>query len=175
MICFHSRYNLGDNHNYEADDLQETVSRKDVVALPLFLYDHSGITISTGSFSCNFDSGQIGYIFIDYEKVRKEYGWKVITQKRRDQITEYLKDEVKSYNNFLTGQIFGFTVEKDGENIHSCWGFDDIDYCMNEAIERIEFEIKDEIKVHLEKVRNWIKNRVPLIYRESCPVQSISL
>jgi len=56
------------------------------IILPLYLYDHSGITMNTTGFSCGWDSGQVGYIVMSYEKIRKEYNWKNITKKRRTQI-----------------------------------------------------------------------------------------
>ena len=33
------------------------------VFLPLYLFDHSGITMNTSGFSCPWDSGQVGWIF----------------------------------------------------------------------------------------------------------------
>jgi hypothetical protein len=34
----------------------------------LYLYDHSGITISTSPFSCGWDSGQVGFIYLTRQK-----------------------------------------------------------------------------------------------------------
>src|SRR5690625_3920396 len=81
IICWHSRYNLGDKHNYynprefleelllgfEDDKRLDKIDEKDnetlieelqkhVVMLPLYLYDHSGITINTTGFTCKWDS-----------------------------------------------------------------------------------------------------------------------
>ena len=59
LICFHGRYNLGDKHEYNHndydgwDEMEQAILRKekDVVWIsPLYLYDHSGITISTSPF-----------------------------------------------------------------------------------------------------------------------------
>ena len=36
-----------------------------MVILPLYLYDHSGITMNTCGFSCPWDSGQVGWIYAD--------------------------------------------------------------------------------------------------------------
>jgi hypothetical protein len=80
------------------------------ISLPLFLYDHSGITMSTGRFSCPWDSGQVGFIYVSREKVREEYGWKVITKKREEKIVEILRDEVKTYDQYLTGDVYGYIV-----------------------------------------------------------------
>ena len=70
MICFHKRYNLGDEHNIDPVDFNGwddmavhlTKAHDAAVILPLFLYDHSGITLQTSPFSCPWDSGQIGFI-----------------------------------------------------------------------------------------------------------------
>ena len=60
MICFHRRYTLGDKHNMSLEEAQEFFyGSKDVIGLPLFLYDHSGITMSTSVFSCPWDSVQV--------------------------------------------------------------------------------------------------------------------
>ena len=35
-----------------------------------------------------------------------------------------LEGEVETYNQYLTGDVYGFILEKpDGEHIDSCWGF----------------------------------------------------
>lgn len=132
MVCFHKRYVLGDKHNY---DLMDYESWWDFVAalekehgpcviLPLYLYDHSGITIRCYPFTCPWDSGQVGYIFVSYAKLREEYGWKRITKARAAKITEHLKGEVETYDQYLIGEVYGYVLEDaDGEELHSCWGF----------------------------------------------------
>ena len=56
MVCFHDRYDLGDkdhgiNHNdfNSWKEMFDHIKRTEIVAviLPLYLYDHSGITISS--------------------------------------------------------------------------------------------------------------------------------
>lgn len=49
----------------------------DVAIQPLYLYDHSGISISTGSFvgrapHAEWDSGQVGYIYMEKDKALQE-------------------------------------------------------------------------------------------------------
>ena len=82
MLCYHGRYTLGDaDPVYKSDDqngwdeLEEKLIKEQhaVVVLPLYLYDHSGITMNTGGFSCSWDSGQVGFIYVTREKVLKEY------------------------------------------------------------------------------------------------------
>ena len=105
-----------------------------VIALPLYLYDHSGITMSTSPFSCRWDSGQVGFIYVTCERVRKEYGWKRITKARRDKILTYLNGEVQTYDQYLTGDVYGFIIsDEDGDEVDSCWGCYGRDYCEQEA------------------------------------------
>lgn len=129
MVCFHRRYDLGDKHDfYDADDLIEYLKQTLCVQLPLYLYDHSGISMSTSNqypYNDYWDAGQVGIIFVTYEQLHKEYGWKHITKARREQIESYLEQEVKTYNEYLTGEVFGYQVECNfcHEIIDSCWGF----------------------------------------------------
>src|SRR3990167_995153 len=65
MVCFHSRYRLGDSHNFESPkDFQEQITEEAHVILPLYLYDHSGLAINTTGFHCPWDSGQVGFIYV---------------------------------------------------------------------------------------------------------------
>jgi hypothetical protein len=80
MVCFHKRYELGDKTDYRTEDydsweeLKEGIIKNEgeVVILPLYLYDHSGITISTSSFDCRWDSGCVGFICVSKDKIREE-------------------------------------------------------------------------------------------------------
>jgi len=131
MICFHRRYSLGDKHDYSCS---EDVHLKDYeIVIPLYLYDHSGITMNTSGFSCPWDSGQVGWIVIDADTIRKEYGVKRISKQLRTKVREVLEAEVKIYDDYLTGNVHGYKLEKVSEceccglqstkEIDSCWGF----------------------------------------------------
>lgn len=58
MVCWHRRYNLGDKHDYDSpQDFCESEEYKSaLVILPVYLYDHSGITISNSDFGDRWDS-----------------------------------------------------------------------------------------------------------------------
>ena len=172
MVCFHRRYNLGDrNHGFTPESIREYLSenRKTVFWKPLYLYDHSGITISTGPFSCPWDSGQVGYIFIERDRFLKEFGFKKMTKKAKERLEALLESEVETYDNFLTGEVYGYMVEEeeDGNIVDSCWGFNgEPKYALEEGISVAKWQIKRDIKDHLKRLKVWIKNRVPLEKRE---------
>jgi hypothetical protein len=126
MVCFHRRYALGDKHSMsvgEAKEFVERIEKDGAVVLPLFLYDHSGITMRTSPFSCPWDSGQVGFIYAEKEDIRKNWMRKRVTEKLREQARELLVAEVETYDQYLTGDVYGFIVEDaDGKELDSCWG-----------------------------------------------------
>lgn len=159
MVCFHNRYSLGDKHNYNSDDYsgweemkKDIIKRENVgVILPLYLYDHSGITMNTTGFSCRWDSGQVGFIFISKKKMLEEYGGKIVTKKLKERVEGYLVSEVETYDKYLTGEVYGFEVwklKKNGKKkkmIDSCWGFYDEDECMKEGEAMIPEQVLPEV------------------------------
>lgn len=80
------------------------------VALPVYMLDHSGQTVSTTPFSCPWDSGLLGIIAVPVEDVKKEYGWKLLTKKRRETIEGHLKAEIKIYDDYITGQVYFYEI-----------------------------------------------------------------
>lgn len=140
------------------DELVNKVLEKHYIMLPLYLYDHSGITMNTTGFSCGWDSGQVGFIYVDKAKVRKEYDWKLITAKRVKLVEKYLTGEVELYDKLLTGEVYGFVTERlmpcpddwdieewAEEDCHweeedSCWGFFGMDMIENGIIDHLDDE-----------------------------------
>lgn len=114
------------------EKLTEEWLEQNTVMLPLYLYDHSGITMRTSSFSCNWDSGQVGFIYCTKEKAMKEFGCS--ENEWRERATDCLEDEVKTYDQYLTGDVYGYIIkDEQGEEVESCWGFFGHDYCEQEA------------------------------------------
>lgn len=111
-----------------------------VIMLPLWLYDHSGISMSTGPFigraqHAEWDSGRVGFIYVTKDAVRKEFGWKKLTKARIRQIEKYLEGEVETYDQYLQGDVYEYAITDDeGNCLDSCGGFyGDEDYCLEEA------------------------------------------
>ena len=107
MVCFHRRYNLGDRHEFrDPDEFTDFLKNEKPICLPLYLYDHSGITISTRNErfrACDpqgWDWGMLGYIYVTKEDVRKEYNVKRVSRKVLDKVTKLLSP--KSRNMTIT-------------------------------------------------------------------------
>lgn len=108
------------------------------LVIPVHAYEHGGITISASGRRAgwdSFDSGQLGFIYVSHEDILKNYKRKNITKKLLDRAEKCLIAEVEEYDNFLTGDVWGFRIEdENGEDLDSCWGFfGDYKYCLDEA------------------------------------------
>lgn len=166
MVCWHREYNLGDKNEYskprdflidvinkqqnkdndfeniEEGKLMEMASKKAIIK-PLYLYDHSGITMSTSRgypYNDPWDAGQVGYIYMTHDQVKKEYG--KVTPETLKKADELMDAEVKTYDQYLRGDVYGYRVLKptkytseegnsitSDDDVDSVWGF----YGMDEA------------------------------------------
>jgi hypothetical protein len=163
MVCSHRDYNLGDVQTSDPEaairDVYHdhgvairskvgepetwTIDHLDecrIIWLPLYLYDHSGITMNTTGFNCMWDSSIIGFIYISLDKAHEE--WKVAAERMTEEefshmIKIYMKGEVDEYDNYLTSEVYGYVITKtDTEaEILSCWGFygDYEEECLKDA------------------------------------------
>jgi len=113
------------------------------VVLPLYLMDHSGISMSVGAFGCPWDSGQVGWIF-DTEQTRKDCGLEGLAPEK---VSETLTEQVKEYDLYIRGEIYGIVVAKheDGEineEVESCWGFVGHEYAEEAAKGQLDWHTK---------------------------------
>lgn len=175
FVCWHSRYDLGDSPDTiekeiglfkpSPDDFREwmkTPAACGALILPLYLYDHGGITIKAGGistggnpFSCPWDSGQVGYAFISRATMLKEWGkGSRLSSKARAAAKDYLLASVEEYADYLEGNVYGFRVkDEEGEVLDSCWGFIGLKYAKEEgaaslkreAAARVELRRKNEM------------------------------
>jgi len=134
MVCWHSRYILGDLQPREEpikwlvgllvqegllaqeeldvepdlsmDELLELAKERFVI-LPLYLYEHGGITMRTESFGALWDAGQVGWIY---------------ARKGAANLEELLQVEVKTYDQYLTGDVWFFCMMDTGGEIIEALG-----------------------------------------------------
>jgi hypothetical protein len=114
----------------EADDGLITVS--------VYVYDHSGMTVSATPFSCPWDSGKVGVM----------YAAKGIEDLTDEQIRESLLSEIKIYDMWLTNDIWQILIidpftKKVVESLCSVFGFDDACESVEEIIPKAEFNLCD--------------------------------
>lgn len=121
MVCFHRNYSLGDKLSYRQDDYSswEEVGKaikedNDIVLIqPLYMYEHSGITISTGPYSCPWDSGQIGFIYVTRESMADAgllHLEEPVCETDIQRAQDILDAEVDEYDMYVRGEVYYFSV-----------------------------------------------------------------
>jgi hypothetical protein len=125
------------------------------VILPLFVYEHSGITmraganlvtgsdnlVSRGRFAMDgagWDTSTVGMIF-DTAETRKACGFDEQHTITDEDIEKQLDEEVVYYAAYLEGAVYGYEVlDGDGEVLDSCWGFLEPECYKDDAYVKVE-------------------------------------
>ena len=170
MLCKHRRYILGDvdasgdlsdmiSGHPDFDSVSADFDRQDpaslfrlaqglgiiAVYLELHLYDHSGITMSTIPFSCAFDSGQVGVIYMTHSDMDTHYGGS--EAHHCNQAKAHMKAEVKAYNAFISEDTFGFLlVDDDGTMICERSGYEGCDIESNGMLNDIDAQYHELVR-----------------------------
>lgn len=96
--------------------------------LPLYAYVHGGVSISDKPFSCKWDSGRIGSIYV----------WSELKEDRACKIRAW----ITMWNQYLSGDVWWVTVRnQQGEVIESCGSI----YGYDEAVRIAYQDTPDEI------------------------------
>lgn len=144
------------------DYLMELFMKNNLV-IPVSAYEHGGITISASGHRAgwdSFDSGQLGFVYVSHEDIKKEFNVGRLTKKILERAEKILRDEVSNYDDYLTGQVYGFVIENQHEEeLDSCWGFlGDYKYCLENAKSQADFFARE-----IEE-KEW--NAVPMSIQE---------
>ncbi len=149
----------------------KNIADKNNVILPLYLYDHSGITISCSNaypYNDRWDAGQVGWIYASHKEIAEEYG--KVDEETLKKAEDTLISETNTYDYYLRGDCYGYIIEKDGEEVDSCWGylgdlreviksmqsdvtdefhhlFDHVDYCQMDYEENTELDDEDAFEM----------------------------
>lgn len=134
MHCAHQRYTLGDEGAetpFVDNDWRAKVQRPDVLLwLPIYMYDHSGLAFQHTPFSCQWDSGLLGWQYVLRAKAAETWPHVTDEDELKERAAEAMKDELETYGHFISGEVYGYQItDEDDEDVDSCWGFigDDID------------------------------------------------
>lgn len=120
------RWDIGDpGYSYTRDEApkkyEEFKRRQDkgeIFMLPIYMYDHSGQTISLSDFQDRWDSGVCGFAFIEKKKVIEEYpdanegNWK-------EKAYKAIQVEIELYDKYIRGETYSWFLEKAEEVEHT--------------------------------------------------------
>ena len=106
----------------------EMLKKSDVVILPVFVFEHSGTSISVFEFGDRWDSGQAGWIYTTKENVKETLiNWGAMYKDKNGNLVDVTEE------NWREAAIENLKVEiiteeydtdsDDWEEKDSCWGF----------------------------------------------------
>ena len=170
MICWHRHYNLGDKHDYDGiedffqtlckevlgkgydetselfwQDMLKMLQESNLILIKsINLYDHSGITVSTSNsypYNDRWDAGCVGFIYVTKKTVLEQCTY-ATDESWKDVAEDFIEGEMKTYDQYLTGDVYGFKLTKmvlkqdkcphcdevireyeEEEELDMCWGF----------------------------------------------------
>lgn len=157
--------NKGKNEDGEKDERALEILH-DYHVFGLEAYIHSGVSLSLsyegGYPDRQWDVSQLGCVLVSKKEARL-----------RKTAHTRAKGLLETWNAVLSGSVYGFVVEKDGEHLDSCWGFIETgwdmekSYVLKEARDTADWYYHDAVKKHVEARKEQIRHNVPLIKREA--------
>lgn len=165
MNCYHRKYDIGDKW-YTSDPFESFKSWEEVkkhiiknedagVILPVYMYEHSGVALSTTPFSCRFDSGQVGFIYARRSDILQEYRAKRITKRIKSMTETLLVNEVDIYGKYLNGELYEYTVYLGEVVDDNCGGYFDQFEAMIEAKRRVDLFI---YRANINRFKYYLEN-----------------
>ena len=112
---------------------------------PLWLYDHSGLSISAGGgypYNDRWDSGQVGWAVVrrkDLPDNLSDHSWRNVAD-------DIIDDETEIYDYYLRDEVYGYTLyeaqsddsfDPEWEEIEESWGFFGDDLARNGMLDCI--------------------------------------
>lgn len=89
-----------------SDLVMQAVVDDGVVILPVYMLDHGGVSYSVGSFNDPWDSGQVGYIYMDPTSPAVEACYGKDNMPDRELAVKELAGEVEDYDNYVNGRVY---------------------------------------------------------------------
>lgn len=158
MVCWHGRYEFGDEQPTESpQDWLDSIADEIAVKIPLYLIDHSGLSMNTSGYQYadpqGWDSGQVGWIYATYEDLTENLIDSDLGGKAHALVI--LEKEVEMYDHYLQGNIYGYSILRGDNLVDSCGGFvGEMEYCVSEALEMAKHYADADLRED-EEIRYW--------------------
>lgn len=188
MVCWHPDYILGDQQISGSGGAVETVFETETgrtdfdsmrhiaryltfargarVVIPLYLYDHSGISMSAGrpnpfdnptvkrdefGQGLGWDTSMVGFIYDDPDLVIRgcgdpNYKPPDYAGTQQEWLAEQLLAEVKEYDRWLRGEVYYYVVADGTPEEDSCGGFIGDEWVKEAANEAAKYAAKARAK-----------------------------
>jgi hypothetical protein len=112
-----------------------------------------------------------GVIYATHEDVKKWFLLSSLNERDIEKATKVLKAEIDEYEAYCNGEVYGYQITKKGDEevLDSCWGFYgywDENRIVQTAKGAVDCFIESAIERHIQKLKSYIRYRVPLQHRQ---------
>ena len=144
------------NHNPQKHTLDEIMVEDsddcsmhidpDYIYVRIYAYEHSGIALyhHRSPQRCGWDEYLFGVMAVHKDKAAKEFG-DPSNVENFEKIMQCLEGEVECWDMYYRGEVYGFEVlDEDEDVIDSCWGFygdEGAKEAMQEGLSIIDFKV----------------------------------
>lgn len=117
------------------DEIEAFLSKQGYIWVKVYMYSHSGDTISTAPFGCHFDSGVFGYLYATREQILDAFGGKRLTAELKRKALEGMESFVnETWDAYISGEVYGYEIlDENDESVDSCYGFYGEKYAKQEG------------------------------------------
>lgn len=150
---------------------ERNLTRNQIIWLPVYLYDHSGLALSTRPFSNRWDSGQLGFIYETKADIRNEFGVKRISADLDERICDRLRYELQELEHWSNGSVYRLSIPALDVDAGGFFGFDhQASGLLEYARDVIEYDIRCKRKEHFKRLKRLIRGKVGLQYRPALTI-----
>ena len=121
----------------ELDDLMRDIKSGELLAFPVYCYEHGGVAFNLSGFHCPWDSGQIGFMYASKLGIYNDYDVKRISPKLKEKLRKNAEAELQELEDYVMGNTFLYELYKDEEELDSCAGFLGYDHEKNGLFEHV--------------------------------------
>lgn len=112
-------WDIGDQgYSYTKDEAPEKYEefkrrqdKGEIFMLPIYMYDHSGQTISISDFQDRWDSGVCGFAFVEKKKLFEEFP-DITEDNWKQKAYQAIQSEIEIYDKYIKGETYAWFLEK---------------------------------------------------------------
>lgn len=157
LVSFHRDFSVITDDIKDMDDLNEI---KDYWQIPLYAYIHSGVSLSISRdkypYNDRWDSCQVGVVLAS----KKEF-------KTMQEAVEASSGLVKNWNDYLSGNVWGYIVDEIGASCYGYYGDYEDSGLIEDAKSEINFYLEKLYDKKNKKLKDLIKSKVKIEKREN--------
>lgn len=129
MVTGHRRYKLSEEEG-GPDEWEAIDNDEDKLSLPIYMMDHSGLSVRSASFGCPWDSGRVGVVYVTKEDAKASFG-----EDFEEAAMNCLEAEIEELNQYLTGDVYWVRVTNpfgEEETLGCIYGSDEAEQEANQ-------------------------------------------